>query len=648
MVLKNRSNAGGKINRKCPIRYFIFPLSILLLFLTWQGIERYNSYKDYQLIKMQQSVTGAGAELSESLKRLNHAISVFMKDHLPLIQELADSPDNDNLFNELKTHTKEHFPDYFAVTITDPSGIPLIPNFDLTVNELCQKEILLYIKSGYKNNIYIHPHVDAYHFDMLSQWNYKSPINQKGIFFISIKPIFISQVLRNSQLLDHKLILLRNDMHGLIEVTAEGTRLETNRPEEIRNIGYSMPIAGTQWDLSVLPDPDLLVTKRNNIVMQTIVMFFVISFLGLFFLWIFRKEEDLRYKFEKNLSQTQEQLEHALLFSNVATWQYNLRTNIFTWSANASNLFDGRPPKTREEYLTLIDSVFENDFELFIHQCEKQDSPQHLEYNIATKSPDNRWLEISGSHKNNALNHPEILIGLLQNVTDRKIAENNYMLFELKQKDTLLREVHHRIKNNLQGIMNLLQQHKNKKHFDKSVLDHAVTQLNSVSIIHGIQGSAANNKIELSNLVSMISTAAFEIIGIKYKPTHTITGSFFLNTLDNNTISIALIVNELIFNAIKYTPESKVHDIKINVISFDDGAAIQIFNPGNPLPDDFDFMRGSGLGTGLTLTKSLLPKKGTHLTINQTTRGIVTKFVLSSPVLEVAYDTESRVKQKTA
>jgi len=55
------------------------------------------------------------------------------------------------------------------------------------------------------------------------------------------------------------------------------------------------------------------------------------------------------------------------------------------------------------------------------------------------------------------------VFGLIRDVTNRKVAEQNKIDFELKKKDVLLREVHHRIKNTLQGVMSLLQQHMNKK-----------------------------------------------------------------------------------------------------------------------------------------------------------------------------------------
>jgi two-component sensor histidine kinase len=226
--------------------------------------------------------------------------------------------------------------------------------------------------------------------------------------------------------------------------------------------------------------------------------------------------------------------------------------------------------------------------------------------------------------------------------------EQNHIDFELKQKDTLLREVHHRIKNTLQGVMNLLQQHKNKQNFDRYVFEHAITQLYSVSLIHGINGESSDDKVELSNLVNLICVTAFNISGFDYTPSYSLSKSHIINTIDNNTVAIALIINELIINAIKYTPDARINEIKVNVITLLDDAVIEIRNPGKSLPKDFDFKNGTGLGTGLTLIRSLLPKQGTEITIRQTAQEVVCHLILKPPILENIYEFKGYRENKSA
>lgn len=627
---------------------------MLLILLSWHGIERYLDYKNNQQMLMQQSVTGAAAEITTLLKQLQYSVSVFTKEHITLIQYLAKNPYNEVKLNFLKEHAALHFPNYFALTITNPKGTPLLDNFDLTVNDLCQRAIQEFIAGGYKYDIFIHPHVDTYHFDIMSPWDYQNKEKQKGIFFISIKPTLFARVLKNAALLGHKLILVKNDIHGLIEITSEGSRIENKNlngnfflsPQSINDIGYSASVPGTRWNLVDLPDVNLMINKRNTIIIQTILIFLGVTLISFIFFKLIRREEELRYQTEQNFKLTKEKLEDTLEFSQVATWEYNLLTKKITWSIHAADIFGDATPETYEQYLELLDDYFKEDYQLFIQRCIDEEKPQHFEHKIKYQQSRDIWLEISGSHTYE--NDSVKLLGLIQNITDRKIAEQNHIDFELKQKDTLLREVHHRIKNNLQGVMNLLQQHKNKSHISKNVLDHAMTQLNSVSLIHGINGECADNKIELSSLVNNISLAAFNIIGVNYHPCYPLSKEHSIHTTDNNTVAIALIINELIFNAIKHTPDNLVNQIEISIITLIDGVAIEIRNPGEELPENFNFNEGTGLGTGLTLTRSLLPKHGAEIIFKQTQHGILCQLILKAPILDNNYENTTYSRNKSA
>lgn len=629
---------------------------MLLSLLSWHGFDRYNNYKSHQHMLMQQSVNGASAELTALLKQLKYSVSVFTKEHLPLIRYLAKNPENEVKFEYLKQHATVHFPNFFALTITDDEGIPLIGNFDLMVNELCQRSIKEFIEGGYNYDIFIHPHVDAYHFDIMSPWGYQNNAKQKGIFFISIKSTLFARVLKNAELLNHKLYLIKNDIHGLIEITSEGARIDIKNhngnfflsAKNLKNIGFSLPVPGTRWNLVVIPNVDLLLVKRNSIILQTIFIFLFITLISFVFFKLIRREEKLHNQSNNNFIYTKDKLEHTLEFSQVATWEYDLLTKTFNWSDHAFNIFGDTIPSTYDQYIEIIHPDFKDDFLMFIDNCLDLNSNQHFEHKIKYNQPDEIWVEITGSHELNDDTDSIKLLGLIQDITDRKIAEQNHIDFELQQKDTLLREVHHRIKNNLQGVISLLEHHKSKEHLDKNILDHAMTQLYSVSLIHGINGENADNKIELSSLVNSISQAAFNITGVSYKPCYSVTKKYIVSTIENNTVAIALIINELIFNAIKHTPDNLINDIQINIISLIDDAVIEIRNPGNALPENFDFTKGLGLGTGLTLTRSLLPKKGAEILFKQTQYGIVCHLILKTPILDTHNENSQHKKNKSA
>ena len=347
------------------------------------GTDRYLSYKKNQQLLVKQSVIGAASEISALLNQLQNRVSVFANTHQNLIQDIAEEPNNEQKIQILKRYAAAEFPDYFSVTIADKKGTPLIDNFDMTVNELCQREIKQFIKNGYSHDIFIHPHVDAYHFDVITTWKNRSNKKQSGILFISIKSNLFARVLKNVEFHGHKLFLTKMDTNGLVEVTSEGARIEIKdihndyylSQEANRNIGYSKFIPGTRWSLVDMSEINRFSKKRNEIILQTLFFVIGITIVSLFLLKLIRVEENLRYEAEQLLKQTNNKLENALEFSNVATLEYSLISKTFVWSKNASDIFGEYVPCTLSQYKEIIKKEFIEGYELFIKSCVETNQP---------------------------------------------------------------------------------------------------------------------------------------------------------------------------------------------------------------------------------------------------------------------------------
>lgn len=653
-VANNKENIDTQ--SKNSKRYIIVVLALVFLLLVWHGLSNYLSHKTHQQMFMEQSVNGAIAELSVILAQQKYAASVFSNEHLSLIQYIANNPDDDEKIESLRQHVAVHFPDYFAITIADHKGEPLLANFDLTVNEICQRAIKEFAVSGVTHDIFIHPHVDAYHFDVMAPWNYADSSGNKGVFFISIKPTEIVRVLKNAERLGHKLILLKNDIDGLIEISSTGARIDMEKiggdfflsDRQIRQIGYSKQVDGTRWNLVDIPDQDFLDGKRNGIILQIVLVFSGVCIISFVFLNLIRKEEKNRSLSEQQLKNVKEQLEQTLVFSGVATWEYNIFSKSFIWSQHSENIFHAELPKTLEQYLGFVHEEYKDKFQSFISDCIRTGRPYHLEHKIISEKSDDYWIEITGSLIHDKKMCGVTIVGLIQEVTDRKIAEQNHIAFELRQKDTLLREVHHRIKNNLQGVISLLYHHKSSHDLNESVIENAISQLYSVSLIHGINGESPNEKINILNLVNKISCAAFNVKGIKFEDCLPMSRQFVIQADDNNAVAIALIINELIFNAIKHTPDIYVKEINVEVHAVNRGVSIEITNKGHNLPDSFNFQDGLGLGTGLSLVKSLLPKQGAVISIIQKQNRVTSQLILTNPLLDEQYESEKYAELESA
>jgi two-component sensor histidine kinase len=97
-------------------------------------------------------------------------------------------------------------------------------------------------------------------------------------------------------------------------------------------------------------------------------------------------------------------------------------------------------------------------------------------------------------------------------------------------------------------------------------------------------------------------------------------------------VSVALVLNELILNAVKHSPpDSAAPSV---VFSADDNSAQLLIRNALAAKPEFNIDTGEGLGTGLHLVRSLLPEHGAQLTYEPDTENfMLTRLKLMAPVI---------------
>lgn len=224
--------------------------------------------------------------------------------------------------------------------------------------------------------------------------------------------------------------------------------------------------------------------------------------------------------------------------------------------------------------------------------------------------------------------------GIAEDITERMQSEAARLEHEIVQRDTLVREVHHRIKNNLQGVVGLLRQQIKQHPKVKSELESAIAQINSISLVYGLQSEDMREQVRLCDMVSGIRNSAQQLMQAAIEPTLDMNMVRPVKVSKDEAVPIALILNELIYNAIKHS-ESDRSCQPIRVVMSGDATAVtvQVQNRCASLPAGFDFPAGKGLGTGLGLVKSLLPRKGAQLAFTTEADVVTAQLVLVPPVI---------------
>lgn len=170
---------------------------------------------------------------------------------------------------------------------------------------------------------------------------------------------------------------------------------------------------------------------------------------------------------------------------------------------------------------------------------------------------------------------------------------------ELRVKNAMIQEVHHRVKNNLQTIAGLLrmQARRVKSEEARLVLDETLNRILSVAVIHEFLSNENSNIINIKE-VSYRIIAQFEqgVLSPDKQIKLKLTGEM-INLPARQATACSLIINELLQNAIEHGFEEKHSGtVELNLADKGDEVMITVSDNGDGLPGDFHVDQSGSLG----------------------------------------------------
>ncbi|MCX7088578.1 MAG: PAS domain S-box protein [Methylococcales bacterium] len=224
---------------------------------------------------------------------------------------------------------------------------------------------------------------------------------------------------------------------------------------------------------------------------------------------------------------------------------------------------------------------------------------------------------------------------VVQNVfidlTDRNRFEKQRLEREKIHRDALVREIHHRIKNNLQGITGVLRHFAQEHPETANPINQAISQVHSISVIYGLQGRAVNSKVHVGELVLAIAAGIESLWKKSIRVTIPKTCPPYI-IIEVEAVPLALVLNELTANAIKHSNSDEPVSITLSCNPHHAALTLVMHNPGL-LKADFMLGAINGLGIGLQLVTALLPLKDALLSLTQQDNRVVTTLELKSPII---------------
>ena len=183
----------------------------------------------------------------------------------------------------------------------------------------------------------------------------------------------------------------------------------------------------------------------------------------------------------------------------------------------------------------------------------------------------------------------------------RDVTEVRHQERELITKDATIREIHHRVKNNLQTVASLLRIQARRTHSDvaRDALTQAMRRVASIAVVHDTLSEGLSQNVDFDTVFDRVLKLIAEVAaGHTTTVRPVFTGSFGALPSEYAT-PLALALTELVTNAVEHGLDGRDGEVEIAVERDDEHLTVKVRDDGVGLPEG---KVGSGLGTQIVRT----------------------------------------------
>jgi two-component sensor histidine kinase len=189
---------------------------------------------------------------------------------------------------------------------------------------------------------------------------------------------------------------------------------------------------------------------------------------------------------------------------------------------------------------------------------------------------------------------------LVRDVTELRRRER-----ELVTKDATIREIHHRVKNNLQTVAALLrlQARRLDEPSARAALEEAVRRVASIAVVHETLSQSLDESVAFDAVADRLVAAVCDVAAAGTRLSVRRQGDFGVLPAAVAT-PLALALNELLVNAVEHGLRGRDGSVVVDVQRPDDRLRMSVTDDGAGLPEDFT--ADSGTTLGLQIVRSLV------------------------------------------
>jgi two-component sensor histidine kinase len=207
---------------------------------------------------------------------------------------------------------------------------------------------------------------------------------------------------------------------------------------------------------------------------------------------------------------------------------------------------------------------------------------------------------------------------ILRDVTERMLDEER-ITASLREKESLLKEIHHRVKNNLQVVSSLLglQSRSVADPEMRNMFQESQDRVHSMALLHESLYQSHNlSQINFPEYIRQLGAHLFHSYGVGAERIHLRTDLDELLLHLDEAVPCGLIINELVSNSLKYAfPDGRAGEIRIELRGLSDGTTrLVVADNGIGVKADVDWANARSLG--LRLVRTLAEQLGAKIVVN--------------------------------
>lgn len=337
---------------------------------------------------------------------------------------------------------------------------------------------------------------------------------------------------------------------------------------------------------------------------------------------------------EEALQQSEERLRLAVEATRLGTWDVNPISGILQWSDRTKALF-GLSSTAEVDYNVFLSYLHLEDRERIHQAVQEALNPNGTgEYKIEYRTiwPDGTvcWIAAQGRAFFNQDQQAYRFIGTVVDISSQKLAEEK-LKAGLQEKVVLLKEIHHRVKNNLQIISSLLNLQSDYLDDPRTLelLKSGQNRVASMALLHEqLYQSEDFAKIDFAQYLRNLVTNLFSSYNVSQRINLKITTDEIHLGIDE-AVPCGLIINEIISNSLKYAfPSDRLGEVNINLTLTKNNLVILLIGDnGIGIPHNIDIKNTETLG--LKLVRALTNQLGGDWEIHRETG---TQFKITFPL----------------